>query len=462
MTPADPTPHKRLSLGLCLGYGVGQVGGQLYRDMPALLLPAFLTTVLGVPPAWMGIAIFLPKLWVIFCDPLMGALSDRTRSRFGRRRLYLLIGGVACSAALVALFAVPRFDDPIASAAYVTLMFTVASTAFSVFSVPYLTMASELSDDTHERTRLLAFRLGFTAVGLVLGAGAAQPLVVAFGGGRTGYLLMALVLAAICLVTMLASFVFTAGARLSEAPAASQPLLAQFRIAARNPHFRLLAAIYFIQQLGAAAGYTTLLFYFIYVVGNVTMILPFILLMGVVVIAAQAPWVQVSKRLGKKRSYMLCVAVWVVVTASWYLVHPDPVAVANVPLVGAVSAQDLGVLLRAVIIGVFNSGFILLGFSMLTDTVAWDRATSGVAREGVYSGVWSALEKVAFAAGPLLVGPVLAGSGFLESTTGPVPQSESAIAGILVAYAAIPAILFALSLLLLARYRLDERTLPAA
>ena len=251
-----------------VGYGIGQIGGQIYRDMPAILLLYFMTNTLGVPSLMAGTAILIPKIWVVICDPLVGAISDQANTRWGRRRPFLLVGAVLSSLALIALFTVPQFDDPLQSAAYITVMFTVASTAFSLYSVPYLAMATEMTGDTHERSRIMAYRLIFTAVGMIIGAGSSQPLVNWLGTGRTAYLIMATLFASICLISMLVTFLATLRIPLIEECSPPVPLVAQFRIVFRNRPFRILAGVFLLLSLAQATGYSVLPFLFHYIVGN--------------------------------------------------------------------------------------------------------------------------------------------------------------------------------------------------
>ncbi len=450
-----------LPTSLLMGYGVGQVGGQIFRDTPAVLLPIFLSTMLGVP-AWMaGASILLPKLWVIFCDPLMGAFSDRRRPFWGRRP-FLLVGGIMSGLTFFLLFVPPHFASPISAAAYSTLMFAVASTAFSIFSVPYLTMAAEMTDDTHLRTKIIAYRLVFTAVGLIIGAGAAQPLVGWFGGGRAGYAAMGAVLGSICLVSMVASYAGTARARVMTEVPRALPILAQFRLAAANRPFTIVAGAYFIQMLGSATGYTVLGLFFIYVVQDIPLILPFVIVLSLTAAAAQPLWLAVSRRIGKLRTYMLCIVCWILVTLTWLWVHPATDVLVVLPLLGPLSTQGALILLRALVIGTFNSGFILMAFSMLTDTIERDRQLYHVSREGVFSGVFSAVEKLAFALGPAIAGILLSIMGFASSTGGAGVQSAGATFSIALNLSVVPAVLTAASLLLLQRYKLVEARPEAA
>jgi GPH family glycoside/pentoside/hexuronide:cation symporter len=454
--PDAPQPARAsvdLPLPLLLGYGVGQVGGQIFRDTPALLLPIFLSTMLGVP-AWMaGLSILVPKIWVTFCDPLVGAWSDRKKASWGRRP-FLLVGAIVSGLTFFALFVPPTFTSPFATAAYATLVFAIASTGFSLFSVPYLTIASEMTDDTHLRTKIIAYRLAFTAVGLIIGAGAAQPMVLWFGGGRGGYAAMGAVLGGICLVTMAAAYFGTSLMRATTSQREAPGVLAQFKTAWRNRAFRLLAGAYFLQMVGSACGYTVLGLFFIYVVRDVPMILLFILVLSITAALAQPLWLFVSRSFGKKPTYILCICSWCALTLTWMFVHPATDIVMVLPVLGPLSSQGSLIVVRAILIGIVNSGFILMAFSLLTDTIADDRLKSGLSREGSFSGVFSALEKLAFAAGPAITGAFLSLMGFVSSHGGAGAQSSQAILGVVLSLSLLPVVLTAASLVPLFRFRI--------
>src|SRR5262245_63297305 len=110
---------SRLPLTTYIGYGVGQIGGQILRDTPALILPIYLTTVLGLEPFMAGLAIMIAKAWVVIADPIAGVISDRTCTRWGRRRAYILAGGLLAAVSYVLLFFVPALQGQIVLFLYV-------------------------------------------------------------------------------------------------------------------------------------------------------------------------------------------------------------------------------------------------------------------------------------------------------------------------------------------------------
>lgn len=441
-TPVDP----QLPRGTLYRYGVGQTGAQIFRDTPAALLPVFMTTILGIP-AWMaGIAILVPKLWVIVCDPLIGAWSDRTAATRGRTP-FLVFGAIFTSLGFYALFALPDFASPTLTAMLVSFVFLLSMTAFSAFSVPYLGIAATLSDDTHERTRILVYRMVFVSLGVILGIGIAQPMVFWFGGGHGGWHAMGVVFGLICLVSMLGSAIGLRPvlAERSLPVMTMPPLRQQFMTAMRNRPFRLCLLIHFVQTVGQASSYTAVALVFIYLVGNVGLLLPFVIVMTLSGLAAQPLWMKISRSRGKVPLFIWLVIGWCAVTLSWLAIDFGADMPLSLPLLGDTSVKELLILLRGVLIGWTNVGFLLMLTSLFTDTIYLGEEPGG-AMEGSYAGIWSAAEKLAFAMGPVIGGATLSLFGFASSRGGIVDQSDSALLGVLMTYSVIPIAFFLLSL----------------
>lgn len=444
----------RVPTGIVLRYGAGQLGAQIFRDTPAVLLPLFMTTMLGIP-AWLsGIVILIPKLWLIVCDPLVGAWSDRMKASHGRTP-FLLIGGTLTSLGFIGLFTITGYSSPGIAAAAICALFFVASTAFSIFSVPYLAIASELSTDPHERTRILVYRMLFTTAGVLIGIGVAQPLVFALGGGSHGWHVMAIALGAVCLVSMTVPALTLRKVALLPGGAIPVGLLAQLRPVLANRPYMVLLATCFVQGIGQASGYTVMGFVFLYALGAIWIVPAFIIVMVIGSGISQPIWFALSRRYGKERCYVAASLIWTAVTISWFWVTPGNDVLMTLPLIGALTTQDALVLARAVVIGLVNAGFLMLALSLLTDTIDYQRRQFGAANEGILSGIFSAAEKLAFAMGPLVAGVVLTMFGFASSTGGAAAQSPHAITGILLLYSFIPAATQILSLLIFSRFRLD-------
>ena len=160
---------KKLSFGLKFGYGIGDIGSNIFIVTSGLFLLFYLTNILGINPALAGIVLLFPKLWDVISDPLMGAISDITNTRIGRRRPYLLAASIPFGIIFFLMFLTPHFNSEVIKALYVGLMFTLGCTVFTVFNVPYSSMVAEMSDDYNERMSVTSFRMIGSSVGVLLG-----------------------------------------------------------------------------------------------------------------------------------------------------------------------------------------------------------------------------------------------------------------------------------------------------
>ncbi|MCE7901972.1 MAG: MFS transporter [Gammaproteobacteria bacterium PRO9] len=457
--PVVPAPGPRLSIPIYAGYGVGQVGGQILRDTPTLILPIYMTTVLGLEPALAGLSIMIAKFWVVLADPIAGIVSDRTQTRWGRRRPFILVGGLIAALAFVLMFVTPVLERQLTLFLYATAVYLVLNTGFSMFSVPYLTMASEMSDSPDERTTLMSFRNSCLAIGLILG-GAVAPKIVAFvtqelgGTPKEGYRWMGIAMGAVIAASSLGAFFGTARALSRAGTEHALPLGEQLRIAWANKPFVVLIAANIVQYISAGIGYAGGFFFMAYVLGlgmDVFNVIPiWMIIISVTAIVTMPLLVRASVRFGKMPVYKWSLVLYAISIQAYFLSD---------------AASLWIVWLVAVAIGIFNNGFILMSFSMLTDTVNYDRMRSGISREGALSAIYSAVDKVGNAIGAAIFLAVLSLVGFVKSTDGSLlPQTETVLRGIQWAYVVAPAVLHVSSILILNRYRLTAKDLgvPAA
>ncbi len=445
---ADVAPQAPLSVPVQLGFGVGQVGGSIIANTPAMILLFFMTDTLQIPPALAGLAVFIPKLWVIVFDPIMGRISDHAQSKWGRRRPFMLWGAIFCGIGFYFLFDVPWLATTTARAAYMTLLFGLVSTAFSIFSVPYLAMASELAPTYRSRTNIMVYRITFQAIGILIGIGLAKYLVEWGGGGRAGYTFMGAVMAIICLASMLSPFFATRGQPTQLGPATTAVFREQLRTAAQNRPYLILASATILYWVAASCVYAGLPYLFSYIIeGSGVLLFNHILLMTIASIIALPCWGWIGNRIGKRPAYMISTLLYCATVLTWLTAEPN---------------QDALVLGRGVLIGLTNTGLLLMAVAMLPDTIEYDSRRTGLHREGIFSGVWMAIEKAGNAAGALVVGVILSLMGFVESAGGAAAQTDRALFGILLSFSIVPVVLMLLSLLIMARYRLTESKLAEA
>ena len=200
-----------------------------------------------------ALLVLLPKAWDVLVNPVAGRISDRTRSRWGARRPYLLRRRARPGGAVRRRSSPRPFGAGPAAGAYVAVAFLAAATAFAFFQVPYVAMPAELTDDYAERTRLMSWRIAVLALAILV-SGAVAPVVVTAGGdGVAGHRWMGLFVAAL-IVARRARRVPRHPRRAGRhgAARASRRLRAQLAVAGRNRPFRALLACFVVQSAGVA------------------------------------------------------------------------------------------------------------------------------------------------------------------------------------------------------------------
>jgi GPH family glycoside/pentoside/hexuronide:cation symporter len=425
-------PRARLTFPALFGFSLGMIGDRVFRDAPALLLLIFMTDYLAVPPALAGAAVFVPKLLIMFVDPMVGTLSDRLQSRWGGRVPLMFAGALIASGSIVLFFHVPHFATPLAQAAYMSAIVFAGFTGYSLYSVPYLTMSAEIAHTAEQRRRVMSWRVMFMAMGLSCSA-FAGALVQAVGGGLAGYADMSWCYGALCLVTMLGTVAVASRFKSASHPLDRLSLAAQFRMVAGNALYVRLLLVCFAQKLGEGVGYGSFAYFCKYVVGQPLSGI------GLVVLASMAGqmlsqplWLRASRRYAPATLYTVGVLGWCVNLLLW---------------LAMAGRSQLWLIPLGLQAGASAGGFLMVTLSMLSGMLADDATRTGMNRDGVYSGVWCAVEKLAFAMGALVVGVVLGLFGFVESTNGAATaQSPLAIAGIAVAYCGINILIYLASI----------------
>ncbi|MFG2055679.1 MFS transporter [Micromonospora sp. NPDC048930] len=430
-----------------VGYALGSLVTGAFGTVPGLLLLPYLTDTLGVAAGVAALLVLLPKAWDVLVNPVAGRISDRTRSRWGARRPYLLGGGLALAALFASIFAAPFGAGP-AAGAYVAVAFLATATAFAFFQVPYVAMPAELTDDPAERTRLMSWRIALLALAILV-SGAVAPAVVTGGGdGVPGHRWMGLFVAGLIVSGTVGAFLGTRSAPLGAVGESEPSLRAQLAVAGRNRPFRLLLVCFVVQSAGVATVLAGVKYFadqvlrdpqtgptllFACFVGPALLVMPL--------------WTRVGARVGKRAS---------LVAASLLF------AAGALALVASPALPAAGVYAVVALIGVGYAGQQVFALAMLPDCIAYDTARTGRRQAGVFTGLWTAGETFGLALGPGIYGLVLQLSGYVSSSTGvAATQPATARLGVLLGFTVLPALLVAVPVLLLRGYDLTAARLAA-
>ena len=384
-----------------LSYSLGSFGTGVFSTVPAVLLLYYCTNIMHLPALWAAAIVFVPKAWAILWDPLVGAWSDGASGPFGRRRPFLAIGAVGVAAAFFALFSPPHWPTLPAIAAWLGAAYFALATLYSVFAVPYIAIPPEIGFDAAGRARLVRWRMFVAMIGVLAGAGLAPVLVSIGGGGRAGYTVMAAVLAAACCVCMAAPLWML---RHFDRPRPAQPREAalglgrQLRSAFRCRRFVWLGSSY-LAMLAAVGAVTAAAPYLIAeVLGraerDVGTALGAMLIVTTLTIPA---WSALGRRFGDRAVLAAALVAYAILSIALGLVaRATPSWIPALAIFAALGAP-------------FAAAQVL-PFTLLAHLIH-DEVTSRGGAEGVFTGVWTAAEKVGLALGPSLVGVALAVRG---------------------------------------------------
>jgi GPH family glycoside/pentoside/hexuronide:cation symporter len=427
-TPAAPT-HERLPLSTKLAFGAGDLAPAIATIIISFFQLYFLITVAGMTPLAASLVRTLLTFWDAVNDPVVGWLTDRTRSRWGRRRPWILFGAVPFGIIFFLQWVVPPFDET-GKFIYYLLVGVLFNTAFTAVNVPYTALTPELTLDYDERTSLNAFRFAFSIGGSLIVGVAHQIVVGNFASPQLGYLVAGALWGVLCVPPLIWCFLGTRE-RYSSADEEPMGIVDQLRLTLSNRPYLFVIGIYLFSWLAIQITSSVLAFYVTYWIGSVPGQFPLQVfgltfaksedLIPIMLLAVQGSalvflfvWNAVSRRIGKKAVYMIGMIFWIAVQSVLFFVQPQQVTLA---------------VILAALAGVGVATGYIVPWSMMPDVIEYDELQTGKRREGVYYGLMVLLQKFGLAVGLFLVGVALQSSGFSESLA-PGQQPESALASL--------------------------------
>lgn len=439
VSSAKDNPDLRLDVAI--GWAIGSVGTTTLLALVSALILKYVVDYLLLSAAIAGVIMTVTRLFDAALDPFMGLLSDNTESRWGRRRPYLLVGGVLCGIIPALLFSDPFGIATIYPAMYMAFGLSMLSIAATVFAVPYITMSYELTSNRKERTTLMSFRVYGMAAGALIAQAVSPWIVTRFGGGIEGFAVMGWVISLIVLVTCLLSFVMTKNARVVDVDqSVKKPRLRDMSKAFGNKPFTRLIISKSFYVFGTGIQAAALAFFLTQALGQSLSILGLLsaaLLLSVIL--SQPVWVWVCNRIGKRNAFLLAAPFNILANLSWLLSGPD---------------ESYWIFVaRGIAIGLAGGGMQLAIQSLLPDTLEHETKRGGVSQEGVLSGLFTTIERGVSASS-------IAAAGFLISLGGYVAgasdQSDQAIWMLYFCVGVAPAIGITIAALVLHGYSLEN------
>ncbi len=421
-------------------YGSGDLGFSLTNTILSVYFALFLTDVVGVKPSIAALAIFIGSTWDYVNDPLIGYLSDRTRSRWGRRRPFLLFGALPFALAFMLLWWRPPFESTVALAIYYSVAFAFYDTAATFVYMPYFALTPELTSDYDERTSLTSTRMFFSILGSLIAF--TLPLWVVDGFQPDHADRVLLMGAVFGLASALPLFLVFLNTREHSEYMRSEQTLGlkeSIKITWQNRPFVFGLIMFLFNGVTMSIIQVILLYYVKYVVERESqsdLIMATIFIVAMLVLPL---WEWISRRSNKRWAYISGVSFLAVILLILSSLTPE--------------TNLVFIMILCVLAGIGVSAMHVMPWAILPDAIEYGEWKTGERQEGMFYSLITLAQKVASSIavpGALLV---LQASGYVPNSD---VQPASAIVGIRLVAGLIPAITLSLGILFTFLYPLER------
>jgi glycoside/pentoside/hexuronide:cation symporter, GPH family len=435
-TPVTNSAAEKVNFAEKIAYGMGNFGTQMVFNPATTFMVFFYTDVVGIAAATVGTMLFISRFFDVL-NPVMGVVVDRTHTRRGKARPWILWMALPFGITAALLFSSPNLG-PTARIVYAFVTYNLALTiVYTTVDIPYSALLPLMTTDPHERTSFSVTRMILSNAGIVISFAVTMPLVNALGGGKQGWQRAFIAFGSLAVVALLACYAGTKE-RVSAAPHAKQvPLKDGVAALARNRYFLLLASLActLFLMLGVLVAN---LYYCRYFLNKADLFGPLMTAMVLAQIAGMFFTPMIVKRLGKRNTAMVGL---VVTIAGQLLLYVSPLTF-TLLTVGTV-IKGLG---AAPLIGTM--------FAMVADAIDYSEWQSGFRSDGLVFGAMALMMKISIGIGNVLVGWILAWGGYVA---GADVQSPSALQSIKILFLHMPLLFYVIAFCILLAYNLDTR-----
>jgi glycoside/pentoside/hexuronide:cation symporter, GPH family len=420
-------------------YGSGDLGFSLVGTIIGAYFLFFLTDVVGIKPAVAGIAILIGRTWDYINDPIIGHISDRTRSKWGRRRPFLIFGALPFALSFMLMWYKPPFESQVALTIYYAAAYVIFDAAATFVYMPYFALTPELSEDYDERTSLTSYRMFFSLLGGLLAFTVPLMIVGTFTPQNANKVLLMGVFFGIISALPLILVFFNTKEREEFAEQEKPKFLDSLKAAFKNKPFVFGAVIYLLTWVCMDILTTVLLFFIKYVLKLEGMSDLIMLLIFGTAIVFLPFWEFASRKLNKRMAYVYGVAFW---------------AIVQILLISVGPLVPLPVLIfLCILAGIGVSAAHVLPWSILPDAIEWDEYKTGERHEGMFYSLVTLMGKVASSIAIPLTAVLLDVTGYIPTA---LQQPANALLGIRLLVGPIPAVFLTISIIFALKYPLER------
>lgn len=429
--------HTNLSIREKVAYGLGDTGCNFVWQTVMLFLAYFYTDIYGLSPAHMGTMFLLVRFIDAITDPVMGSIVDRTQSKHGRYRPYLLWMAIPFGAACMFAFFTPDFGETgkivyaYASYIFLTLMYTA-------INVPYCAMANAMTNDSNERTSLQSYRFALSTAGGLIVAMVALPLVDIIGQGneQKGYLGAMAVMGLGAIGLFFFSFANTKERYVPQEE--KQSVFKDLKLLANNTQWRILFILNIVLLTGVVCKGASTMYYVKVVMERADLATIFMVAGMIANIIGAILSAPLLGKYDKPTVYRILIIISGILSAALYLVEPSNI---------------FAVFALVIILGIVQMSTTPILWSMMSDVVDYEKTRSNRSLSGMVFSTNLFAIKLGIALGGAAVGWILAWAGYQG---GVEVQTPEAINAINILFTVIPGVFFASLAVIMMFYKLDD------
>ena len=434
----EPLLAKKNKIGFSFGY----LGMVLSTWTFSTYIFFFYASVVGLDPLWIGLALGILGVWDMFNDPIMGHLSDKTKTRWGRRRPYIIFGTIPLVIMFILLWWNP-FTEVFMIFLYFLIIMLIFEWVFTLVSLSYSALFPELTSNIDERLEIAGYMEFFDIIALILGYVLSLVIVgILIGMGYSPVIawpLMATILGIVIAISALTAVAVTKEREIFY-KAEALPFLKALKYTWKNKAFRVVALAWLCISIAYVIASATAIFFAIYILKlselETAMALLFMFLTAIPCLYL---WFKLSKKIGAVRATMMAMSLF------------------GISFVFLLFVVNLFMFIIAIaILGVGFAGVILLPQTLYADVIDEDETITGVRREGMYQGIRAFIVKGSVSISYVTMAIVLSISGFQSGST---TQSDSALLGIRLLIGLIPAVVIFIGILIYLKYPLKGERL---
>ncbi len=431
----------KLSFRQKLSYGVGDLGANLVFNLIGFFLLYYLTDISLLKASLAGLVLTLVRIVDGIIDPFIGIITDRTSSRYGRRRPFILYGAVPVGIFLVLLFSGSPVQAQAGKFIYYLLIYALFVTSYSIVNVPYSALTPDLTKDFDERTSLNGFRMASAIVGTLIAAGATTILVGLFTHEAVGFSSVAALYGFIFILMSLIVFWGTKGKDRNAPQIHDENMVSLYKSALKNKPFILVAITYILHTFAITTISSSLIYYLKYYIGQEDLIsLTFLVLLLTSMVFIPF-WVWVSKKIGKKQAYMIGMSILALGMVMLFFLKPEDVS--RIYFLAAFAGSGL-------------STFYVMPWSIVPDAIEYHQLRTGQKIEGVFYGIWSFGPNLGSSLAGFSLGMGLTAFGYIPNL---VNQSQKTLMGIRSIFCLFPAAIILIGVWVLSYYPITKKSL---